>query len=308
MAEITATSASVTGSIAATPVKGFSKHKRTSRWKMNWVVKACFGWIILLVVMAVFASVLAPHDPLRQNLMTRNIPPFWMSEGSWDHPLGTDQIGYDILSRIIYGARPSLQIGLIAAIIGLVVGTTLGLIAGYFRGLSDAFIMLLADTQLSTPFLVIAIAVVAAFGQSMMILIILAGISGWMGFARTIRAQVLTLRNRDFVIASEAIGANSWRILWRHMMPNITSTIIVLVTISFRGLILFEASMSFLGLGVPPPNPAWGSMISNGRDYLLSSWWISVFPGIALMLTVLAVSFIGDWLRDVLDPTLNGVR
>ncbi|CAN5449185.1 ABC transporter permease [soil metagenome] len=308
MAEITASSASLTGSITAPPAKGLLKRKRTSRWKMNWVVKACFGWIVLLVVMAVFASVLAPHDPLRQNLMTRNIPPFWMSEGSWDHPLGTDQIGYDILSRIIYGARPSLEIGLIAAIIGLVVGTTLGLIAGYFRGLSDAFIMLVADTQLSTPFLVIAIAAVAAFGQSMMILIILAGISGWMGFARTIRAQVLTLRNRDFVVASEAIGANSWRILWRHMLPNITSTIIVLVTISFRGLILFEASMSFLGLGVPPPNPAWGSMISNGRDYLLSSWWISVFPGVALMLTVLAVSFIGDWLRDVLDPTLNGVR
>lgn len=305
MAEATVTLSTAT---SATPAAMAKRHRRASRWRMNWVVGACFAWIVLLAVMAIFASVLAPHDPLRQNLMTRNIPPFWMSHGSWDHPLGTDQIGYDILSRIIYGARPSIEIGLTAAVIGLIAGTTLGLVAGYFRGLADSVIMLLADTQLSTPFLVIAIAAVAAFGQSMLILIILAGISGWMGFARTIRAQVMTLRNREFILASKAMGADSWRILLRHMLPNIASTVIVLVTISFRGLILFEASMSFLGLGVPPPNPAWGSMISNGRDYLLSSWWISVFPGIALMLTVLAVSFIGDWLRDALDPTLNGVR
>lgn len=307
MAEAIATTSTPLAAVSA-PAATLQPRRRSSRWRMNWVVRACFAWLLLLGVVAIFASVLAPHDPLKQNLMTRNIPPIWMSEGSWDHPLGTDQIGYDILSRIIYGAQPSLEIGLIAAAIGLVAGTTLGLIAGYFRGLPDAIIMLLADTQLSTPFLVIAIAAVAAFGQSMLILIVLAGISGWMGFARTIRAQVMTLRNREFVLASKALGAGSWQILWRHLLPNISSTIIVLVTISFRGLILFEASMSFLGLGVPPPHPAWGSMISNGRDYLLSSWWISVFPGIALMLTVLAVSFIGDWLRDVLDPTLNGVR
>lgn len=275
---------------------------------MPWLIRLCFIWVIGLVFVAVFASAIAPHDPLKQNLRTRNIPPVWETGGSWDHPFGTDQIGYDILSRTIYGARPSLEIGAIAAVIGLVIGTSLGLLAGYFRGPADSLIMLLADAQLSTPFLVIAIAAVAAFGQSMMILIVLAGVSGWMGFARTIRAQVLSLRNREFVVASQAIGADSWRILWRHMLPNIISTTIVLITIQLRGLILFEASMSFLGLGVPPPNPSWGSMISNGRDYLLSSWWISVIPGIALMLTVLTTSFIGDWLRDVLDPTLRGVR
>jgi peptide/nickel transport system permease protein len=275
---------------------------------MPWLIRLCFVWVIGLVIVAVFAPAIAPHDPLKQNLRTRNVPPVWETGGNWDHPFGTDQIGYDILSRTIYGARPSLEIGAIAAVIGLVIGTSLGLLAGYFRGPADSLIMLLADAQLSTPFLVIAIAAVAAFGQSMLILIVLAGVSGWMGFARTIRSQVLSLRNREFVLASQAIGANSWRILWRHMLPNIISTIIVLITIQLRGLILFEASMSFLGLGVPPPNPSWGSMISNGRDYLLSSWWISVIPGIALMLTVLTASFIGDWLRDVLDPTLRGVR
>lgn len=308
MAELTKTAPTLAPLSRATTPSIAQPKKRTRRWKMPWLIRLCFVWVIGLVIVAVFAPAIAPHDPLKQNLRTRNIPPVWETGGSWDHPFGTDQIGYDILSRTIYGARPSLEIGAIAAVIGLVIGTSLGLLAGYFRGPADSLIMLLADAQLSTPFLVIAIAAVAAFGQSMLILIVLAGVSGWMGFARTIRAQVLSLRNREFVVASQAIGANSWRILWRHMLPNIVSTIIVLITIQLRGLILFEASMSFLGLGVPPPNPSWGSMISNGRDYLLSSWWISVIPGIALMFTVLTASFIGDWLRDVLDPTLRGVR
>jgi peptide/nickel transport system permease protein len=244
---------------------------------------------------------------LLQNLLARNLPPVWM-DGSWDHPFGTDQIGYDILSRILWGARPALEIGAVAAIISLGIGTALGLLAGYFRGIFDAVIMLFVDAQLSTPFVVIAIAAVAAFGQSMTILIILAGISSWMGFARTIRAQVLTLRGREFVHASRASGQTDLGILVRHLLPNLSSLVIVLVTIQIRGMILFEASMSFLGLGVPPPHPSWGSMISGGRDYLLSAWWISVIPGFALMLTVIAASFIGDWLRDLLDPSLRNIR
>lgn len=278
------------------------------RLRVPILTSVCLIWIIGLTLAAIFAPVLAPHDPLRQNLMERNQPPVWLTGGSWDHPFGTDQIGYDILSRTLYGARPALEIGAIAAVISLVIGTTLGLLAGYFRGLFDSVIMLLVDAQLSTPFVLIAIAAVAAFGRSMLLLIILAGISSWMGFARTIRAQVLTLRGREFIHASHAIGATDVRILVRHLLPNLTSIIIVLVTLQIRGLILFEASMSFLGLGVPPPNPSWGSMISNGRDYLLSAWWISVIPGVALMVTVLTAGLIGDWLRDVLDPTLRGVR
>jgi peptide/nickel transport system permease protein len=272
------------------------------------LVIICAVWLFGMVFAAIFAPAIAPHDPLAQNLRARNLPPAWLVGGSWEHPFGTDQIGYDIFSRTLYGARPALQIAAVAAVISLVIGTSLGLLAGYFRGIVDSVIMLLVDAQLSTPFIVIAIAAVAAFGRSMLLLILLAGVSGWMGFARTVRAQVLSLRRREFVQASHAIGATDSRILTRHLLPNITSIVTVLVTVQIRGMILFEASMSFLGLGVPPPAPSWGSMISSGRDYLLTAWWISVMPGIALVGTVLAASLIGDWLRDALDPALRGSR
>lgn len=265
-------------------------------------------WVGVLILLTVLGPVITPHDPLRQNLMTRNVPPVWLDGGSWDHVFGTDQIGYDILSRVMVSVRPTLIIGGLASLIALVAGTVLGLVAGYFRGAADGLIMLLADSQLSIPTLVIAIAAVAAFGQSIAILIVLAGLSGWMGFARTVRASVLSLRSQDFVVASRALGAGDLRILRHHILPNIASTVIVMITIQFRSLILFEAALSFLGLGVPPPQPSWGSMINGGRDYLLSAWWISVVPGIALMLTILTVSLIGDWIRDVLDPTLRNLR
>jgi peptide/nickel transport system permease protein len=270
-----------------------------------WLVRFCGAWLVFLVVIAVFAQHVAPHDPMTPNLMARNLPPIWQG-GNWTHPFGTDQIGQDLLSRTIYGARPSLQVGALAALISLTLGTSLGMIAGYFGGRIDSGIMLLADVQLSTPFLIVAIAAVAAFGQSLGLLILLAGLSAWMGFARTVRSQALSLRHREFIVASRALGAGNWHLLSRHILPNIASVMIVLTTIQLRSLILFEASMSFLGLGVPPPIPAWGSMISGGRDYLLTAWWISVLPGIAMMLTVLSVSFLGDWLRDVLDPTMRG--
>ena len=265
-------------------------------------------WVGVLILLAVLGPVITPHDPLRQNLMTRNVPPVWLDGGSWDHAFGTDQIGYDVLSRVMVSVRPTLIIGGLASLIALVAGTVLGLVAGYFRGPADGLIMLLADSQLSIPTLVIAIAAVAAFGQSIAILIVLAGLSGWMGFARTVRVSVLSLRSQDFVVASRALGAGDLRILRHHILPNIASTVIVMITIQFRSLILFEAALSFLGLGVPPPQPSWGSMINGGRDYLLSAWWISVVPGIALMLTILTVSLIGDWIRDVLDPTLRNLR
>jgi len=231
-------------------------------------------WVGVLIVLALLGPAITPHDPLADNLRTRNIPPVWLDGGSWDHVLGTDQLGYDLLSRVMVSVRPTLIIGLLASLIALV----------------------------------IAIAAVAAFGQSITILIILAGFSGWMGFARTVRANVLTLRTREFVVSSRALGAGDVRILYNHILPNIASTVIVLITIQFRSLILFESALSFLGLGVPPPQPSWGSMINGGRDYLLSAWWINVVPGIALMLTVLTVSLVGDWLRDVLDPTLRNLR
>jgi peptide/nickel transport system permease protein len=289
---------------AVRPQRALARRIDTRRPPLFVIV--CVAWMLGMGLAAVFAPSIAPHDPLAQNLRARNLPPAWLAGGSWEHPFGTDQIGYDIFSRTLHGARPALQIGAIAAVISLVIGTSLGLLAGYFRGAVDAVIMLLADAQLSTPFIVIAIAAVAAFGRGMLLLILLAGISSWMGFARTVRAQVLSLRQREFVQASRAVGASDRRILVHHLLPNIISIVIVLVTIQVRGMILFEASMSFLGLGVPPPAPSWGSMISSGRDYLMTAWWISVMPGIALVGTVLAASLLGDWLRDALDPGLRG--
>ena len=275
---------------------------------LPWVVVLSCSWVVALIVLAVLGPAITPHDPLQQELTARNVPPVWLNGGGWDHVFGTDQLGHDILSRVMASVRPTLIIGVLASLIALVTGTVLGLVAGYFRGPADGVIMLLADSQLSIPSLVIAIAAVAAFGQSIGIVIILAGFSGWMGFARTVRSSVLSLRNQDFVTSSQALGAGNFRILWHHILPNIASTVIVLITIQFRSLILFEAALSFLGLGVPPPQPSWGSMINGGRDYLLSSWWISVTPGVALMLTVLTVSLIGDWLRDRFDPTLRNQR
>jgi peptide/nickel transport system permease protein len=282
--------------------------RRRRRPYIPRTVALSFIWVGVLILLAVLGPAITPHDPLRQNLMTRNVPPVWLDGGTWDHVFGTDQIGYDILSRVMVSVRPTLIIGGLASVIALVAGTVLGLVAGYVRGPADGLIMLLADSQLSIPSLVIAIAAVAAFGPSIAIIIVLAGLSGWMGFARTVRANVMALRARDFVVSSRALGAGDFRILRYHILPNIASTVIVLITIQFRSLILFEAALSFLGLGVPPPQPSWGSMISGGRDYLLSAWWISVIPGVALMLTVLTVSLIGDWLRDTLDPMLRNLR
>jgi len=284
---------------------------RVRRLRVSYVpptIALSLIWVGVLVLLALLGTAITPHDPLEQDLMTRNLPPVWLEGGSWEHVFGTDQIGYDVLSRVMASVRPTLFIGVLASLIALVTGTVLGLVAGYFRGPVDGLIMLLADSQLAIPSIIIAIAAVAAFGQSIAIVIILAGLSGWMGFARTVRASVLALRAQDFVVSSRAIGASDFRILRRHILPNIASTVIVLITIQFRSLILFEAALSFLGLGVPPPQPSWGSMINGGRDYLLSAWWISVLPGVALMLTVLTVSLIGDWLRDVLDPTLRNLR
>jgi peptide/nickel transport system permease protein len=278
---------------------------RGRRWRIPPLIAICLAFLLLLTLAAIFAPLLTAQDPLKQALAIRNRPPTWVTGGSTAHLFGTDNLGYDIFSRVLYGARISLGIGVIATIIGALLGTFLGLIAGFFRGPAEWVIMLLVDAQLATPFLVIAIAAIAAFGKGLPILVALAGISGWMLFARACRSVVISLREREFVSAARALGATDGRILFHHILPNIWSTILVIVTIDLRRIILFEATLSFLGLGVQPPQPSWGSMIDKGREYLDTAWWISVFPGAALMLTVLAVSLVGDWLRDELDPTLR---
>lgn len=277
--------------------------KRRGR-RVPVAVILCFVVLGAIILAAIFAPLIAPHDPTLQSLREKNRPPAWLG-GTTNYLLGTDNLGYDIFSRLLFGARVSLGIGFFAAIIGTIIGTALGLVAGFFRGWPDWLIMLFVDAQLATPFIVIAIAAIAAFGKSITILVVLAGLSGWMLFARAVRSSMLSLRERDFVTAARAAGATDGRILWRHMLPNLGSIVLVIATIDLRRVILFEATLSFLGLGVQPPQASWGSMIDRGREYLNTAWWISVFPGVALVLTVLTVSLIGDWLRDVLDPTLR---
>jgi peptide/nickel transport system permease protein len=261
--------------------------------------------LLLIVTVAIAAPVLSPDSPYHQELAARLSPPGWLPGGTWERPLGTDDLGRDVLSRLLYGSRVSLMVGFSAAIIGCVVGSGLGLLAGYAGGfLSDA-IMLLADAQLALPFLVLAIGMIAVVGPSLGVLIVLAGISGWTGYARVTRGLVLTLLEQEFALAARALGASTPRLLLRHIAPNLISTLVVLATLQLASVVLLESTLSFLGLGVQPPEASWGSMLGAGREYLNTAWWISVFPGLALMVTILAVSLGGDWLRDVLDPHLT---
>jgi peptide/nickel transport system permease protein len=296
--------AAVSPGMPATAIASITRRRRRSL-RVPPSIVICFIIVAGLVLAAIFAPLLSPHDPTKQSLIIRNRPPVWIAGSVHGYPLGTDDLGRDVLSRVLFGARVSLGIGFLATIIGTVLGTVLGVIAGYFRGAADWIIMLAVDAQLAMPFIVIAIAAIAAFGKGIPILILLAGVSGWMLFARACRSSVLSLREQEFVTASQALGAPNTRILTRHILRNLASVILVIVTIDLRRIILFESTLSFLGLGVQPPTPSWGSMLGRGRELLNTAWWISVFPGAALMLTILAVSLIGDWLRDVLDPTLR---
>jgi peptide/nickel transport system permease protein len=222
------------------------------------------------------------------------------------HLLGTDHLGRDILSRVIWGARVSLLVGFAAVVVGGLIGATLGLVAGYRGGSMDNAIMTIADAQLAFPFILLAIGIIAVLGPSFPTLIVVIGLSGWMSYARVLRSQVLVLRSREFVDAIHALGGSVGRVVTRHILPNVLSSLVVIATLELARSIVAEATLSFLGLGVQPPTPSWGGMVQEGREYLDSAWWISTFPGLVLMLTSLVVSRTGDWLRDLLDPTLRG--
>ena len=269
------------------------------------VVWLC-GLILLgMGLAALFAPLVSPRDPYEQSLLLRLAPPSWLEEGEPGYFLGTDEFGRDILTRMLYGARISLAVGLLGVAIGSVLGSVLGMFAGYFSGPIDEVIMLLADMQLAFPFILLAIAIIAVLGPSITNLVIIVGISGWMTYARVCRGVVLTLKEREFVQAVSALGGSDRRIIFRHILPNILSPIIVLATLDLARLIILESTLSFLGLGVQPPNPSWGGMLGQGRQYLDTAWWLATFPGLAIMLTTLAISRGGDWIRDVLDPTLR---
>ena len=221
------------------------------------------------------------------------------------HILGTDQLGRDVLSRIIFGARVSLAIATLGTLIGAIIGSGCGLLSGYVRGRVDEFIMLLTDAYIALPFLIIALTIVAIFGTSIKILILLAAFAGWASYTRVMRGLALNTREEQYVLAARAIGARPSRLLIRHILPNVFAPLIVLTTFELTAIILLEASLSFLGFGIQPPTPAWGIMVSEGREYLNTAWWVGVFPGVSIMLVAMAVSLSGDWLRDVLDPRLR---
>jgi peptide/nickel transport system permease protein len=261
---------------------------------------------VLLSAVAVLAPVLAPHDPVRGSLRARLEAPTWEADDGRAHVLGTDHLGRDVLSRIVHGTRVSLVVGFAAVAVGGLVGGALGLVAGFRGGWLDEVIMTVADAQLAFPFILLAIGIIAVLGPSFPNLIVVVGLSGWVTYARVLRSQVLSLRQRDFVSAILALGGSLPRVLVRHVLPNVASTFMVLATLELARAIVLEATLSFLGLGIQPPTPSWGGMIHEGREYLDTAWWISVFPGALLMLTSLVVSRTGDWLRDWLDPTLRG--
>lgn len=264
------------------------------------------GIILLLVVViaAVFAGPISPYEPDKQNIPLRLTAPFWIS-GNMDYLLGTDALGRDVLTRILYGSRVSLLVGLAAVAMSGSIGIVLGLVAGYFRGRCDSIVMRLADVQLALPTMVFALALMAALGPSLANVIIVLGITGWVVYARVVRGEVLTVREMDYVESARAVGARHRRILVHHILPNVSASIIVISSIRVASMILLEATLSFLGLGVQPPTPTWGSMVAEGRDLIHRAWWISTFPGIAIVIAVLGINLVGDWLRDVLDPKLR---
>jgi peptide/nickel transport system permease protein len=255
--------------------------------------------ILAVLVMAMTAPFISPFDPLKQDLNQRLKPPGWR-EASGTHWLGTDHLGRDIASRIIYGSRVSLIISLSAVSIAAVLGITIGLITGYFRGRIDDIFMRLADIQLAFPFILLIIAVVSVLGASMRNIIVVLGITGWVVYARIIRSEVLSLREREFITGARALGCSNSKIIFTHLLPNVTSSCIVIATLEIARMVLIESGLSFLGLGIQPPTPCWGGALADGRVYLFTSWWLATFPGVALMLTILGINLTGDWLRDFL--------
>lgn len=295
--------------VALSPARPRSKLAYQLR-RVPPVVWICATIIAVMTLAAAMAPVVAPKDPFDQSLLLRLAPPAWLEDAEEGFLLGTDEFGRDILSRLLYGARISLAVGFLGVLIGAAVGSLLGLVAGYMGGGIDEAIMTVADMQLAFPFILLAIGIIAVLGPDPAgtvpwKLIIIVGISGWMTYARVCRGIVLTLKEREFVQAVRTVGGGDARIMFRHILPNIMSPIVVLGTLDLARLIILESTLSFLGLGVQPPDPSWGGMLGQGRQYLDTAWWLATFPGLAIMLTTLAISRGGDWIRDVLDPTLR---
>lgn len=261
------------------------------------------GSLLLLVFLAaVFAGVLAPYDPYMQNLLIRLTPPVWMDGGSWEHPLGTDHLGRDYLSRLLYGARISLLIGFVTALISGTIGTALGVAAGYFGGRVDSAVMFLIMVRLSLPVVLVALAVVALFGGSLQIVVAVLGLLLWDRFAVVMRSSTMQIRELDYITSAKALGCSTLHIVLREIIPNILNNLIVVATLEMAHAITLEAALSFLGLGVQPPLPSWGLMISEGKEMLLFDPWLITIPGVALFILVCAINIVGDGVRDITAP------
>jgi peptide/nickel transport system permease protein len=272
--------------------------------RLKWGLAAT-GVLLVIVLVAVFAPWVAPHDPLAVNIRHRLAPPAWMDGGDFQHLLGTDQVGRDLLSRMVYGSRVELVVGVGSVLLSAGIGVLLGLGAGYFGARVDAAIMTVINVMLSFPFILLALAVIAVLGPSLPNLIFVLGAAGWPIYARVIRAETQSIREREFIVASRALGTGHLRIVFRQILPNLISPIIVIATLQVAQFIIVASFLSFLGLGVQPPTPAWGNMLGEGRVYMLNSWWIAAFPGLAIFVTTLAINLMGNALRDWLDPHMK---
>jgi len=262
----------------------------------------------LVVFAAVFAPLIAPYDPLEQNLRAAKMPPAWSEEGSWEHPLGTDNLGRDLLSRLIYGARVSLTVGFFGVLIAASLGMVFGAIAGYVGGRADTFIMAVVNLVLSLPYLLFVVVIASILGRSLINVILIFGITDSPIFARVTRGEVLRIRESGYVESAISAGAGTGRIIFDHIMPNLIGPLVTLATFEMSRMIFYEAGLGFLGLSVPPSVPSWGNMLEAGRKYLTSYPWIALWPGLAIMWTSLGMNLLGDWLRDVLDPRLRRAR
>ena len=290
------------GDVLAVPETDTSAARRSSIRRLPLV---SLGIITAFVLVAILAPLLSPADPYEQSLRLRFKPPVWDERGSWSYPLGTDRLGRDILSRLVWGSRVSLTAGVLTVLLASAVGAGVGLVAGYHGGRVDGTLMRVTDATMSFPVILLALILAVTIGPSFTNVVVAIAVILWARYARVIRGQVLTLMELDFIAQARIAGAGAWRIIFTHLLPNTMNTLVVLVTLQVGYVIIVEASLSFLGAGIPPPTPAWGSMIAEGREFVTSAWWVSFFPGLAILLVVLAFNLLGDWLRDTLDPKLR---
>ena len=274
--------------------------------KASLPVKIGLLIILIWVLTAVFAPLLTEYDPAKADITNSFLPPAFCEGGVREHPLGTDEVGRDIYARLVYGSRISLIVAILSGMVSMVIGTIAGMLAGYFGGAIDNLLMRLVDVMNAFPFMFMALCFMVALGSGLGNIVLVLGITGWVPYARTVRAEVLSIRKRDFIVAAEIAGCSSGRLIFTHIFPNIIDSAIVITTMQMANTILSEASLTFLGMGLPADIPSWGQMISSGRSYIYTDFWLTLIPGLAIFLVSLSINFVGDWVRDLRDPRLRG--